>query len=261
MNKKKFLQSFIIILVFLLAVYGNRLLQRFVIISFDSPIINLMYSYAWWIIPIVIVIGLLYGFENILKVLCLDKKLFSGLAFGLIAVSPMLISSAILGELDKDIDWLIFLKNTLFAGFMEEVLFRGFLFGILFRKLGWGFIPATLLGAIIFGLGHLYQSSAANEMIGIFFITFIGSAWFAWLFIEWKENLWIPIFLHALMNLSWILFNMSDNALGDTYTNIFRIVTIAFTIVATILYNVKRDKFRINSKNLLTNKITIANTV
>ena len=54
---------------------------------------------------------------------------------------------------------------------------------------------------------------------------------------------------------------MSDNALGDTNTNIFRIVTIAFTIVATIMYNVKRDKFRINRKNLLTNKITIANTI
>jgi CAAX protease family protein len=218
-----------------------------------------MYSYAWWIIPIVIVIGLLYGFENILKVLCLDKKIIAGLAFGLIAVSPMLISSAILGELDKDIDWLILLKKTLFAGLMEEVLFRGFLFGILFRKLGWGFIPATLLGAIVFGLGHLYQSTATNEMIGIFLITFIGSAWFAWLFIEWKENLWIPIFLHTLMNLSWILFNMSDNALGDTYTNIFRIVTIAFTVVATILYNIKRDKFTINGKNLIINKITIDN--
>jgi len=259
MIKKKFIQSFIIILVFLFAVYGKRLLQQFVVISFDSPSINLIYSYAWWIIPIAIALGLLYGFKNILKELCLNKNLFTGLAFGLIAVLPMLISSAIMGEIDKDIGWLTLLKKTLFAGFMEEILFRGFLFGILFRKLGWGFIPASLLGAIIFGLGHLYQGSTATELISIFLITFIGSAWFAWLFIEWKENLWIPIFLHVLMNLSWILFNVSNNALGDTYTNIFRIVTITFTVVATILYSIKRDKFRINSKNLLTNKITIAN--
>ena len=141
---------------------------------------------------------------------------------------------------------------------MEEFLFRGFLFGVLFRKIGWGFIPASVLGAIIFALGHLYQGSGTNELIGIFLITFIGSAWFAWLFIEWRENLWIPIFLHVFMNLSWTLFNVSDNALGDIYTNIFRIITIILTVVATILYNNRKDKYRVNGKNLFLNK-TIAN--
>ena len=253
-KKKNTLHSVIIILAFFLAVYGKRLLQQFFVVSFDSPLIKLLYSYAWWIIPIVITIGLLYGFKNVLKELCLDKNIFAGLAFSLIVTSPMLISSAIIGKIDTDIDLLTLLKKTLFAGFMEEFLFRGFLFGVLFRKIGWGFIPASVLGAIIFALGHLYQGSGTNELIGIFLITFIGSAWFAWLFIEWKENLWIPIFLHGLMNLSWTLFNMSDNALGDTYSNIFRIVTIAFTVVATIQYNKRIDKFRINGNNLFINK-------
>ena len=144
MNKKKYLQSVFIILVFLFAVYGNRILQQFVVLSFNSPFLKLMYSYAWWIIPIVIALGLLYGFNNVLKELCLEKNFLIGLVFGLITVSPMLISSAIIGEIDNDIDWLILQKKTFFAGFMEEVLFRGFLFGILFRKMGWGFIPASV---------------------------------------------------------------------------------------------------------------------
>ena len=256
-NTKRFLHSAIIILVFLLAVYGKKLLHHFVVISFDSPIINIIYTYSWWIIPIVITVGLLYGFRNVLKELCLDKKIFTAFTYSLIAVSPMLISSAIIGEVDTEINWLSLLYKTLFAGFMEEVLFRGFLFGILFRKLGWGFIPATLLGAVVFGLGHLYQGTTTTELIGVFLVTFIGSAWFAWLFIEWGENLWVPIFLHILMNLSWILFSMSDNALGNTYANIFRFVTIAITIVATIIYNIKRDKFSVNSKNLITNNVLL----
>ncbi len=256
MNKNKLLQSVIIILAFLVAVYGKRLLHQYVTISFDSAFVKLMYSYAWSIIPIVLVLGFLYGVKNILKELCLDKGFFIGLVFSLVAVSPMLISSAIIGELDKEISWLSLLQKTFFAGFTEEILFRGFLFGILFRKLGWGFIPASLLGAVIFGLGHLYQGTTTSELIGIFLITFVGSSWFAWLFIEWNENLWVPIFLHSLMNLSWILFEVSDNALGDIYTNIFRFVTIAITIFATIQYNIKRDKYSINSKNLLINRIS-----
>ena len=258
MNKNKFIQSVFIILVFLFAVYGKIILGKNLTVSFDSPFINILYSYAWWIIPIFIAIGLLYGFKNILKELCLDKNILSGLAFSLVAVSPMLISSAFIGKINYEIDVNTLLHKTLFAGFMEEVLFRGFLFGILFRRIGWGFIPAAVLGAIIFALSHLYQGSGMNELTGIFLVTFIGSAWFAWLYIEWKENLWVPIFLHIFMNLSWTLFNVSDNALGGVYANLFRIITITITVVATILYNNRKDKYRVNRKNLIINK-TIAN--
>lgn len=254
MKRNKSLQSVFIILVFLFAINGNRILGKYFAVSFDSPFVKLLYSYAWWIIPICIAIGLLYGFKNILKELCLDKKIFNGLAFSLIVVSPMIISSAFIGKIDNKIDVTTLLHRTLFAGFMEEVLFRGFLFGLLFRRIGWGFIPASVLGATIFALSHLYQGSGTNELIGIFLVTFIGSAWFAWLFIEWDENLWIPIFLHILMNLSWTLFNVSENALGGVYTNVFRIITIILTVIATILYNNRKDKYRVNGNNLLINK-------
>ncbi len=136
-------------------------------------------------------------------------------------------------------------------GFFEEFLFRGFLFGILFRKLKWGFIPASLLAEVIFGLGHIYQGSTLMETTGIFGITTIGSIWVAWLYIEWDKNLWVPIFLHTLMNLSWILFEVSNNALGGIYTNLFRAITIALTIII-IRYHKKRG-LNINRKTLIIN--------
>ena len=253
MNKSKLLQSIFIILTFLFAVYGKRALGSYLPVSFDSALLSILYSYAWWIIPICLATGLLFGFRNILKELCLDTNIITGLLFSLVVVSPMFISSAIVGHVDRDLGVLTILHKTLFAGFMEELLFRGFLFGLLFRKVGWGYIPASILGAVIFAMNHLSQGSGVGELMGIFFVTFIGSAWFAWLFIEWKENLWIPIMLHLFMNLSWTLFNVSDNALGGVYTNVFRIVTIALTVVATIIYNKQKDRFRIKRTNLWRN--------
>ncbi|RMG83698.1 MAG: CPBP family intramembrane metalloprotease [Bacteroidetes bacterium] len=210
-----------------------------------------MYFYAWWIIPVFITVGFLYGFKNILKELCIDKNILQGFVFSIAVVSPMIISSAIIGHIDNPINLTSLLHKTLFAGFMEEVLFRGFLFGLLFRKNGWGFIPASALGAFIFAINHLYQGSTAGQLTGIFFVTFIGSGWFAWLFIEWKENLWIPVFLHIFMNLSWTLFNMRETALGGTYTNIFRLITIALSVIITIIHNKRKDCFRINKNNLI----------
>jgi membrane protease YdiL (CAAX protease family) len=139
---------------------------------------------------------------------------------------------------------------------MEEYLFRGFLFGILFRKLGWGFVPSSVLGALIFGLGHIYQGSTYMETMGVFFITSIGGVWFAWLYIEWNNNLWVPVFIHILMNLSWALFEISSNSLGGFYANLFRLITIALSIIITIKYNQKKG-LRINSKNLMVNNINL----
>jgi membrane protease YdiL (CAAX protease family) len=250
-NNYKYRDSIIIILAFLLAVYGRKLLNQFADISFPSTVGSTIYYYAWWIVPIALTIGFLYGFKNILKELCLDKEISQPLSLAMLAVAPMLISSAIMGEVRTNIHVFDLLRGTLFAGFMEELLFRGFLFGILFRKLGWGFIPAAVLGAVIFGLSHIYQGSNVTETLGVFAVTFIGAAWFAWLFIEWDENLWVPILLHILMNLSWTLFEVSDNALGGFAPNIFRAVTIAITVIATIKHCKKRGSFHINRSTLV----------
>ncbi len=199
-----------------------------------------------------LVLGVLYGFKNIPENLGLNNGLITGLLFSIITVSPMIVSSSIIGKIGDNLDFGTLLHNTFIAGFFEECFFRGFLFGILFRKLKWGFIPASILGGVIFGLGHIYQGSTFIETIGIFAITTIGAVWFSWLYIEWANNLWVPIFLHTLMNLSWILFEVSDNALGGLHMNIFRIITIALTIIITIRYHKKRG-LNINRKNLIIN--------
>ncbi len=252
MYRKTIIDSIIVIVTFLIAFYGNRTLSDYFEISISSAYLKIAYSYLWWILPTAFINGLLYGFHKIIDNVGIQKGYISGLLFSIITVLPMLISSALIGRIGADLKMLGLIHQTLFAGFMEEYLFRGFLFGILFRKLGWGFIPASILGALIFGLGHIYQGSTFLETTGVFLVTSLGAVWFAWLYIEWNNNLWVPIFLHILMNLSWGLFDVSSNALGGLYTNLFRIITIALTILVTIVCN-KKTGLRINRKNLIVN--------
>ena len=252
MRRQIVINSILVVLTFIIAFYGKSILNSYISLTFSTTFLKVSYSYFWWILPTLLILGILYGFKNIPKNLGLNKGLIIGFLFSIITVLPMIVSSAIIGKIDNNLDFGSLFHKTFIAGFFEEYLFRGFLFGILFRKLKWGFIPASILGGLIFGLGHLYQGSTLLETTGIFAITTIGAIWFSWLYIEWEKNLWIPIFLHTLMNLSWILFEVSNNALGGVYTNLFRIITIALTIIITIRYHKKRG-LNINRNNLITN--------
>ncbi len=254
MKNKNSFHSIVIILVFLFAYYGRKTLASSIGMPFESSFAKIAYVYGWWVVPVIIAIGILYGFGNIFKELRLDKGIMIGFLFSLVTVLPMLLSSIIMGEFNHEISGMKLLHKTVIAGFFEEFLFRGFLFGLLFRKAGWGFIPSSLLGALIFGIAHIYQGANPSQSIGVFLVTFSGAVWFAWLFIEWKENLWVPIFLHILMNFSWVAFDVASTALGGALPNVFRVITIALTVIATIMYNKRKDRFRIGRQQLIVNR-------
>lgn len=170
----------------------------------------------------------------------LDKSFLKALTFSVVCTLPMFLGFSLFFDLNTDIKLNTILISILAAAFFEELYFRGFLFGQLYKHTSFGFIASVLLGALLFGLIHLYQSNVLIELVGIFLITFLGAILFAWVYVEWNYNLWVPILLHLLMNLAWEIFNISDNALGGTYSNVFRIVTIALIITITILYK-KRE--------------------
>ena len=91
--------------------------------------------------------------------------------------------------------------------------------------------------------------------MGVFAITFAGAVWFAWLFIEWKENLWLPIFMHFFMNLYWHLFSTENSALGGLMLNLPRIITIALSIYLTIKIVRKTGQLKINKTNFIRQKM------
>jgi membrane protease YdiL (CAAX protease family) len=187
----------------------------------------------------------------------LNKSIIKGFLFALICTLPMYIGFSFVFDFNPKISLDTFLISVISAGFFEELFFRGFLFGLLFRKTKLGFIPSVFFGALYFGMLHLYQSTEFAELLGIFLITFLGGILFSWVYAEWKYNIWIPIFLHMLMNLSWELFAVSDNALGDIYSNIFRLITVGLIIVLTVFYKRKKgEKLVVTKKTLWLQKQT-----
>ena len=212
------------------------------------------YALTYFIIGIPIFIGtfLLDKTTNILKSLGLSESIFTALWISILFTLPMFIGGLFFFKFNPNIDFQNLIAGTLIAGFMEELYFRGFLFGQIFKKTNLGFIPSILFGALLFAFGHLYQSQDINELVGIFIVTFSGAIFFAWLYVEWKYNLWVSILTHTLMNLSWNLFNVSDSALGDLTANIFRALTIIIAIVFTVIYKKRKgEKLIVNKKTLI----------
>ncbi len=201
--------------------------------------------------PIIIGTVLIHRNSKIFESWGLNKGILKAFAFALLCTSPMFIGYAILFPFNTGFSLTTLLATVIAAAFFEELYFRGFLFGQIYRYTKWGFIPSVIIGAVLFGLVHLYQGTEMGELIGIFMVTFLGGLLYAWVFVEWNYNLWVPIFLHLLMNLSWGLFSAGDNALGGVYANVFRIATITLIIVLTIIYNRRTGKGRRINKNTL----------
>lgn len=193
--------------------------------------------------------------HNIFYNLGLYPPILKSFAIALIFTLPMFIGGYLLFEFNPTFSIQNLIAGSIVIGFIEELFFRGFLFGQLFKYTKLGFISSIIIGAIVFASGHLYQSQDSIELIGIFAITFMGAVLFAWLYVEWNFNLWVPIFLHSLMNLSWHIFEMDDTALGGILPNIFRGLTIFTAIVFTIRYKRKQNlKLAITKDNLFFKK-------
>jgi membrane protease YdiL (CAAX protease family) len=203
-------------------------------------------------IPIFIGTFLINKTTSIFKSLGLLSNILTAIWTSLLFTLPMFIGGLFFFKFNLQIDIENLIAGTIVAGFMEELYFRGFLFGQLFKKTNLGFIPSILLGALIFAFGHLYQSQDISDLVGIFMITFSGAIFFAWLYVEWNYNLWVPILTHTLMNLIWNLFEIDNNALGDLKANIFRVLTILTAIIFTVLYKKSRnEKLTINRQTLM----------
>ncbi len=195
---------------------------------------------------------------SLFESLGLNKSLINGLLFSIICTLPMFIGFTVVFDFNPSIPIDTILISIVAAGFFEELFFRGFLFGQIFKNTQLGFIQSVFFGALYFGLIHLYQSNELMELVGIFSITFLGGILFAWVYTEWKYNLWVPIFLHALMNLSWELFSVSDNALGGLYSNVFRLITIGLVIGLTVWYKKKNGmKLEVNKNTIWINKFSV----
>jgi len=118
----------------------------------------------------------------------------------------------------------------------EEIVFRGFAFGQLFRRGRLGFWPAILVTAAVFSLGHIGKGTSAGDVVGIAAITFLGGAFFAWLYARWGDNIVAPLVVHALMNMAWQVFAVGETAFAGWLPTVMQFVVVGLAIALTLRY-------------------------
>ena len=207
---------------------------------------------AWRFIPVVITLLIFYKPNQILIEFGLNKEIYKAIKFAFLFTLPMLLGCALLGKFNSELSFFYLLAKSFKDGLGEEIFFRAFLFGQLYRHFKLGFITASILPALLFGIGHLYQGDSFSSCSLVFFITFIGAIWFSWLYTEWNFNVWITLIMHFLMNFYWSLFSIENGATGGLISDIPRAITIFLSIYFTIKMMKKTNgKLMINKHNLI----------
>ncbi|HVG93448.1 MAG TPA: CPBP family intramembrane glutamic endopeptidase [Planctomycetota bacterium] len=143
-----------------------------------------------------------------------------------IGALPMLVAAWAVGE-GWSPSWAL-VPGALVAPFVEELFFRGALVALPVRAAGLPFWPVAIVSAALFGASHAPWSDALSwGHVPVILVTGAGGLWFAWLLRTAPWNLWLPIFVHAGMNLAWMLFRASPDAVGGWQANVGRAGTIA----------------------------------
>ena len=247
-KRKAWLLTFVVILTVLLVRFFGREANTLLFNGYGEATFYISFAgqILYYLVPAVIILLIFHKPSQLGEELGLNKNAGKAFFYAFLFTMPMLIGYMLPGNYDEHHSVWRNLLSAFKDGFREEVFYRAFLFGQLFRRARWGFIPAVAVNAGLFGISHLCQAKDVGDSLAVFGITFAGAVWFAWLFIEWNDNLWLPVSMHFLMNFYWDLFNVSDTAIGGLMLNLPRVLTIALSVIFTIRMIRKRNKRFIN---------------
>ena len=210
---------------------------------------GILYYGIWTVLVPLGVAAIVVSPKRCISALGLDGSVWTAAKVGLIATAILPITYALIAPVKSgNIGQEIF-AGAILPGIGEEILFRGMLFGLLFRFAGWGFLPAALLGAAVFGIGHFYQGNSILEFLGIFGITAIAAVWWSWIYIEWDNNIWIPAAFHILMNMYFAIFDVAEGTLGSWSFFAIRAVVCLLSIALTVRHAKKRGYFKITGRD------------
>ena len=115
----------------------------------------LTYGLGTILLPILVAI-VVVGPHKCFDALGLNGSVWTAAKVGLISTAILPIAYALTAPLSSGNIVQDIFSGAILPGIGEEVFYRAMLFGLLFRFAGWGFFPAALLGATVFGIGHFY---------------------------------------------------------------------------------------------------------
>ncbi|MCL4222544.1 MAG: CPBP family intramembrane metalloprotease [Phycisphaerales bacterium] len=175
-----------------------------------------------------------------------------GLGTGVLIGLPMLVLALLFGRgFASESEWgWSSVHGLVVAPMVEEVVYRGVLVIAVWRVAGTGFWTTAVSAGLVFGAGHVtwtvdgWSSGWTNALP-----TGAGGVWFAWLARRWGEhwggalraNIWVPMSLHAMMNLAWLVMAADYGAVGTVWPNLARGATIAFGVIWTLRATTGQD--------------------
>ena len=174
-----------------------------------------------------------HGWKGLISDLRLNASPLAAFGFAFTASIPMILGFALTRKVGPDLNVPNLLFLALFSPFVEEVHVRGFGFWQLRNLLKWPFWLAMLPQAALSGLGHIEKGADLIQVLGIFLLIFAGAVVFSWLMDQW-HSLWIPFFLHVLMNLWWEVFSVSNTVLGGWFPFALQQLTVLLAIGITL---------------------------
>lgn len=195
-------------------------------------------SYAIVGIPIFAGAYLLHK-NRIFDSLGLDRSVMTAFLFALVCSLPAFLLFPFFYNFNPEISLNKILIIGIAAGFFEELYFRGFLYGQLYRYTRCGFILSAFLAALLYAALHLFLGADLVELVLVFLIAFISGLIFGWVYTEWNFNLWVPVFLHLFINLSWEMFEIWD----DSYALMIRGFTVILFIALSVVYKIGNGRF------------------
>ena len=163
-------------------------------------------------------------------------KPWRGFVVGLCSAAPMYVGFALTMPLAKN--WSLWGIFSLFAlawgSVAEEIVFRAFGVGTLWERCHAPLWLALLLPAMVFGAWHVGEGSGWSSNLALFGLTGTAGWIWGWMYLRWQRNVWVTASLHAAMDLTWALFNVSKNALGGWFPFALQLGTIVIAVLATI---------------------------
>ena len=154
----------------------------------------------------------------------------------LLASIPMLATFALTSKPNPNLSLIPALATGVMAPLTEEILFRGYVFLQLYRRARWSFAGSVGITAGVFGIAHLGSlagKGSVPQILAEVGVVAAGGAFYSWLLVRWRDNLWVPIALHGFMNLWCETFACDENP-GNWRTNAGRGLTVLAAIGITV---------------------------
>ena len=217
MNKifEKYEMIFCIALIIFYISINSFCIQNFGIDSYNSALINTMFSIVLVVLMIILKKTKYYGLKKVTKF----KKYLYFIPLVLI-VSVNLWNGISINNSTSEI--IFYIINMINIGFIEEIIFRGFLFKMIAKD---NVKSAILISAITFGIGHIINLFNGAELIPTLLqIGYAMSIGYLFVIIFYKSGSLIPcIITHSLVN-SLSIFNIGTSYMSSIFLIIFPLI-------------------------------------